>query len=90
MYMCECVRASLCACECVHLCVSLRASVCASMCGRVSECVRSSTCVLLFQYEAEDHATAARQSLHGTRWPSSNPKILRVEYASEEEVGPTG
>lgn len=36
-------------------------------------------------FETEDEAKEARQALHGTRWPSSNPKILSVEFATEEE-----
>lgn len=31
-------------------------------------------------------AVKTRKALHGTKWPSSNPKVLRVEYASQEEV----
>ncbi|XP_062587910.1 apoptotic chromatin condensation inducer in the nucleus-like, partial [Saccostrea cucullata] len=37
-------------------------------------------------YEKEEEATATRKALHGTQWPSSNPKVLRVEYASQEEL----
>ena len=38
------------------------------------------------QYENLEQAKETRQALHGTRWPTSNPKILRVDYASQEEV----
>lgn len=38
------------------------------------------------QYENEEQATATRAALHGTTWPQSNPKILKVEYASKDEV----
>lgn len=37
-------------------------------------------------YEEEDMAVKTRKALHGTKWPSSNPKVLRVEYASQEEL----
>ena len=28
----------------------------------------------------------ARKALHGKKWPSSNPKILQVDYATTDEV----
>jgi len=37
-------------------------------------------------YESEDDAQATRAALHGTRWPSSNPKTLKVDYATESEL----
>lgn len=40
----------------------------------------------ILQYENEEQATATRAALHGTTWPQSNPKILKVEYASKDEV----
>ena len=43
--------------------------------------------IIFYQYETEDDAKATRQALHGTRWPSSNPKILRVDFSNDEEVG---
>lgn len=41
---------------------------------------------VILQYENEEEAQAARSALHGTRWPLSNPKILNVDYASQDEV----
>lgn len=38
------------------------------------------------KYETEEQAILTRKALHGTKWPSSNPKILRVEYATDDEV----
>ncbi|CAE1161176.1 ACIN1 [Acanthosepion pharaonis] len=38
------------------------------------------------KYETEEEAILTRKALHGTKWPSSNPKILRVEYATDDEV----
>lgn len=37
-------------------------------------------------YETEKEAIKARNALNNTRWPSSNPKILSVEFSSEEEL----
>ncbi|GIX97695.1 hypothetical protein CDAR_257271 [Caerostris darwini] len=37
-------------------------------------------------YENEEEAIKTRKHLHGTRWPSSNPKILSVEFSNEEEL----
>lgn len=37
-------------------------------------------------YETEEYAMEARKALHGKKWPSSNPKILQVDYATTEEV----
>ena len=34
----------------------------------------------------EEHAKQTRQALHGSKWPSSNPKLLWVDFASKEEV----
>jgi len=39
-----------------------------------------------FQFETADDAQKVRQALHGCKWPSTNPKILRVEFCTEEEV----
>lgn len=41
---------------------------------------------ILFQYETEKEAIKARNLLNNTRWPSSNPKILSVEFSNIEEV----
>lgn len=38
------------------------------------------------EYESAKEAEATRKSLHGVTWPSSNPKVLRVEYGTEDEV----
>ena len=38
------------------------------------------------QFESSDEAAACRSALHGTTWPSSNPKTLRVEFAELNEV----
>ncbi|GFT30195.1 apoptotic chromatin condensation inducer in the nucleus [Nephila pilipes] len=37
-------------------------------------------------YETEEEAMKTKHALNGTRWPSSNPKILFVEYSNEEEL----
>ncbi|KAL3859512.1 hypothetical protein ACJMK2_009729 [Sinanodonta woodiana] len=37
-------------------------------------------------YSTEEEAMATRKALHGTRWPQSNPKILMVDYGTEDEV----
>lgn len=29
---------------------------------------------------------ASRKALHGVKWPSSNPKVLRVDFAEQAEV----
>jgi len=36
-------------------------------------------------YESEDQAAETRQALHGSRWPSSNPKVLWVDFATQDE-----
>lgn len=38
------------------------------------------------QFLEANAAESARKELHGTHWPSSNPKILQVEFASLDEV----
>lgn len=43
-----------------------------------------SKCIVV--YETEEQAVATRNALHGTRWPLSNPKILSVDFSSEEEL----
>ncbi|KFM74689.1 Apoptotic chromatin condensation inducer in the nucleus, partial [Stegodyphus mimosarum] len=37
-------------------------------------------------YETEEEAIKARNALNGTRWPVSNPKILSVEFATEDDI----
>lgn len=37
-------------------------------------------------YETEDDAVKTRKALHNTRWPSSNPKTLVVDFGSEEQL----
>jgi len=37
-------------------------------------------------YETEQEAIAARESLHGLRWPEANPKTLLVDFANREEL----
>ena len=37
-------------------------------------------------YETVEEAVATRLALHGTRWPSSNPKLLLVEFATNEDL----
>ena len=43
--------------------------------------------LLLFpQYETTEEAEATRSALHGTQWPASNPKTLRVDFSKEEQL----
>lgn len=37
-------------------------------------------------FETEDQAVETRKALHGKKWPSSNPKILQVDYATPDEI----
>lgn len=37
-------------------------------------------------YETEEQAVQTRKALHNTKWPSSNPKILRLDFASLDEI----
>lgn len=37
-------------------------------------------------FEDVEGAKAAREALHGIRWPQSNPRTLRVDYGTEEEL----
>ena len=41
---------------------------------------------LCLQYGSKDVAVAARERLHGLKWPSTNPKLLSVDFLSPEEV----
>ncbi|XP_054707467.1 apoptotic chromatin condensation inducer in the nucleus-like [Uloborus diversus] len=43
-----------------------------------------SKCIVV--YETEEAAVKAKNALNNTRWPPSNPKILTVQYISEEEI----
>lgn len=38
----------------------------------------------LSQYETLEAAVATRRRLHGTKWPSTNPKHLDVDFLSAE------
>lgn len=38
------------------------------------------------QYESVDVALSTRARLHGTKWPSTNPKLLDVDFLSAEEA----
>ncbi|CAD5117946.1 DgyrCDS6688 [Dimorphilus gyrociliatus] len=37
-------------------------------------------------YETQELAVETRDSLHNSRWPSSNPKLLTVDFATEEDI----
>jgi len=37
-------------------------------------------------YETVEQAIATREALHGKRWPTTNPKILGVEFRTADEV----
>ena len=37
-------------------------------------------------YETNEEAVATRLALHGTQWPSNNPKLLSVDFATSEEL----
>lgn len=43
-------------------------------------------CGDLFQYSSMEEAIATREALHGVKWPSSNPKVLRVDFCEKDEV----
>lgn len=49
-------------------------------------------CLLFFpsrglpQYQTVEAAVATRNRLHGTKWPSTNPKLLDVDFLSAEEA----
>lgn len=38
------------------------------------------------KYTAIEEAVATRNSLHGVKWPASNPKFLAVDYAEQDEL----
>ena len=40
--------------------------------------------IFLPQYETVHSAVASRNRLHGTKWPSTNPKMLDVDFLTAE------
>lgn len=43
-------------------------------------------CVFLAQYSTTEESMATREALHGVKWPTSNPKVLRVDFCDQDEV----
>ncbi|XP_053485407.1 apoptotic chromatin condensation inducer 1b isoform X3 [Ictalurus furcatus] len=37
-------------------------------------------------YASTEEAVATREALHGVKWPSSNPKVLRVDFCEQKEL----
>ncbi|KAK2860263.1 hypothetical protein Q7C36_004429 [Tachysurus vachellii] len=37
-------------------------------------------------YSSTEEAVATREALHGVKWPSSNPKVLRVDFCEQKEL----
>ncbi|XP_052418316.1 apoptotic chromatin condensation inducer 1b isoform X1 [Carassius gibelio] len=37
-------------------------------------------------YSTVEEAVATREALHGVKWPTSNPKVLRVDFCEQDEV----
>ncbi|XP_061133466.1 apoptotic chromatin condensation inducer 1b [Syngnathus typhle] len=37
-------------------------------------------------YASAEEAAATRESLHGVKWPQSNPKVLSVDFCEQDEV----
>uniref|UniRef100_A0A4W4EK14 SAP domain-containing protein n=1 Tax=Electrophorus electricus TaxID=8005 RepID=A0A4W4EK14_ELEEL len=37
-------------------------------------------------YSSTEEAVATREALHGVKWPSSNPKVLRVDFCEQDEL----
>uniref|UniRef100_A0A8B9JP95 Apoptotic chromatin condensation inducer 1 n=1 Tax=Astyanax mexicanus TaxID=7994 RepID=A0A8B9JP95_ASTMX len=37
-------------------------------------------------YSSKEEAVATREALHGVKWPSSNPKVLRVDFCEQDEL----
>ncbi|XP_066536553.1 apoptotic chromatin condensation inducer 1b isoform X3 [Hoplias malabaricus] len=37
-------------------------------------------------YSSKEEAVATREALHGVKWPSSNPKVLSVDFCEQEEL----
>lgn len=55
----------------------------------VSVCVCVQVCVtsfLFLQYSSTDTAIATRNRLHGLKWPSTNPKLLRSDFLNNKMV----
>ncbi|KAI4876618.1 hypothetical protein NFI96_020564 [Prochilodus magdalenae] len=42
--------------------------------------------IFLMQYPSKEEAVATREALHGVKWPSSNPKVLRVDFCEQDEL----
>jgi len=38
------------------------------------------------QYKSQESAVATRTRIHGIKWPSTNPKLLCVEYLTPGDV----
>lgn len=38
------------------------------------------------QYSTLEEAVLTRNSLHGVKWPQSNPKFLSADFAEQDEV----
>ncbi|KAK2913618.1 hypothetical protein Q8A67_002017 [Cirrhinus molitorella] len=37
-------------------------------------------------YSTTEEAVATREALHGVKWPTSNPKVLRVDFCEQDEL----
>ncbi|KAA0723141.1 Apoptotic chromatin condensation inducer in the nucleus [Triplophysa tibetana] len=37
-------------------------------------------------YSTKEESMATREALHGVKWPTSNPKVLRVDFCDQDEV----
>uniref|UniRef100_A0A8C2GQZ0 Apoptotic chromatin condensation inducer 1b n=1 Tax=Cyprinus carpio TaxID=7962 RepID=A0A8C2GQZ0_CYPCA len=37
-------------------------------------------------YSTIEEAVATREALHGVKWPTSNPKVLRVDFCEQDEL----
>uniref|UniRef100_A0A672RZQ9 Breast cancer anti-estrogen resistance protein 1-like n=1 Tax=Sinocyclocheilus grahami TaxID=75366 RepID=A0A672RZQ9_SINGR len=37
-------------------------------------------------YSTVEEAVATREALHGVKWPTSNPKVLRVDFCEQDEL----
>lgn len=42
--------------------------------------------LILLQYVDTEMAIETRHALNGVRWPISNPKVLKVSYATDKEL----
>ncbi|KAK2722921.1 hypothetical protein QYM36_003196 [Artemia franciscana] len=40
----------------------------------------------LVEYTSDEEAVATRDALHGVQWPSSNPKLLYVDYSNKDNL----